>query len=90
MLGIWFSLCVALYSSRNRTDIAECVQEVETVDRVESVILSPAQPTSVSLPLESPCWLFYRHAYGIGSSHSMILRHPLTSSVQSLYTLARR
>lgn len=34
----------------------------------EKVVLSEPQPSTLSVPADHPCYLFYRHAAGIGSS----------------------
>ncbi|BGP32990.1 Twinfilin-1 [Rhodotorula toruloides] len=60
----------------------------------ETVVLSPRQPSSLSLPASSPCYLFYKHAAGLvliySCPHSSPVKSRLiySSAVLVLYKVA--
>ncbi|BGP25473.1 Twinfilin-1 [Rhodotorula toruloides] len=45
----------------------------------ETVLLSPSQPSSLSLPASSPCYLFYQHAAGLVLIYSCPPSSPINS-----------
>jgi twinfilin-like protein len=55
-----------------------CLQEINIA--TETVVLSPTQPSSLSIPSAAPCYFFYKHSAGLGKFSVARLRRSVAGS----------